>query len=548
MIDGSMQPFALTLDKFLVHAAKWHPQQEVVTHRDMLASERVSYSDLHDRANRISSVLYGLGIRRGDHVATLAWNTQAHIESLYAIVGMGAICHTLNPRLSATQSATMIAQSEARILIVSADLCPLAAEILDGDSPVEKILVIDGAAPTSSPVPLHELERLLTAAPKGPPWGGFDENLPSGLCFTSGTTGPPKGVTYTHRASFLHTLRVLQVDVMAISGRDTVLAVVPIFHANAWGLPFAAPAVGAKLVLNGRRSDGATLERLINAEGVTVAVGIATVWLGLVEHLEATGSKVPTLERVIVGGAPLPQALMDRIETCLGARIQTSWGMTELSPSGTVSASYEELRSASISGRPAVGVDLILTDPAGHPLPQQRGVEGHLRVRGASVVERYFGETQSATDDTGWFPTGDLARLDDVGNLTITGRSKDLIKSGGEWINPGQIEVLVGAIPQVSLAAVIGRQDAKWGERPILIVQMRDQQTISDEVLLGPLKGRLPSWWMPDAIIRLDQMPLTSTGKIDRLQLRLVFGAAGITSPPTGASGSAEPYPESLQP
>jgi fatty-acyl-CoA synthase len=300
------------------------------------------------------------------------------------------------------------------------------------------------------------------------------------------------------------------------------------FHANAWGLPFAAPAVGAKLVLNGRHADGPTLEHLINAEGVTVAVGIPTVWLGLVEHLERTGRKVPTLERVIVGGAPLPQALMDRIETCLGARIQTSWGMTELSPSGTVSTSYEPSRSAVLSGRPAIGVDLLLTDSAGVPLPQQRGTEGHLRVRGASVIERYFGEKQLATDAAGWFPTGDLARLDDDGNLTITGRSKDLIKSGGEWINPAEIEVLVGAIPEVLLAAVIGRPDPKWGERPILIVQLRDRQTVSDEALMEVLKGRIPSWWVPDEVIRLGQLPLTSTGKIDRLRLRSEYGGGGL--------------------
>jgi fatty-acyl-CoA synthase len=428
MLDGSMQPFGLTLDKFLAHAAKWHPRREVVTCRDGLEIERISYSDLYERANRISGVLHGLGIRPGDRVATLAWNTRAHLETLYAIVGMGAICHTLNPRLSAQQSGDMLVQSQAPVLIVSADLWPLAAQILASGVPSKMALIIDGTAHAAGSISAQHLEPLLISAPQGPTWGGFDEHSPSGLCFTSGTTGPPKGVTYTHRASFLHTLRVLQSDVMAISGRDTVLAVVPMFHANAWGLPFAAPAVGAKLVLNGRHADGPTLEHLINAEGVTVAVGIPTVWLGLVEHLETTGRKVPTLERVIVGGAPLPQALMDRIETCLGARIQTSWGMTELSPSGTVSTSYEPSRSAVLSGRPAIGVDLLLTDSAGVPLPQQRGTEGHLRVRGASVIERYFGEKQLATDAAGWFPTGDLARLDDDGNLTITGRSKDLIK------------------------------------------------------------------------------------------------------------------------
>jgi fatty-acyl-CoA synthase len=357
-------------------------------------------------------------------------------------------------------------------------------------------------------------------------WGGFNETAPSGLCFTSGTTGSPKGVTYTHRSSFLHTLRILQADVMAITAADSVLTVVPMFHANAWGLPFAVPAAGAKLVLPGRETDGASLASLINAEAVTVAVGVATVWLGLVEHLEAHGGEVPTLKRVIVGGAALPPALMERIEHRLGVTVQTSWGMTELSPSGTVAPPGAASRSAILSGRPAIGVDLLLTDAKGQALPQQRGVEGHLRVRGAAVIERYFGEEQSATDSNDWFPTGDLAKIDSDGNLIITGRAKDLIKSGGEWINPAEIEALVSAVPEVSLAAVIGRPHPKWGERPILVIQTHGAETISDEAVLAPLRGNVAPWWIPDAIIRLPSMPLASTGKIDKIRLKAEFGSS----------------------
>jgi acyl-CoA synthetase (AMP-forming)/AMP-acid ligase II len=252
---------------------------------------------------------------------------------------------------------------------------------------------------------------------------------------------------------------------MAISGGDAVLAVVPMFHANAWGLPFAAPAVGAKLVLPGRNADGASLARLIAAEGVTIGVGVPTVWLGLVEHLEATGERLPLLKRIMVGGAPMPPALMERIEQGLGVIVQTSWGMTELSPSGTV-APLSAPSQAALSGRPAVGVDLLLTDADGVALPQQRDAEGHLRVRGAAVVERYFGHETSATDADGWFPTGDLARIDALGNLIITGRAKDLIKSGGEWINPAEIEAVVASLPEVSLAAVIGRVRSQVGRAP----------------------------------------------------------------------------------
>jgi acyl-CoA synthetase (AMP-forming)/AMP-acid ligase II len=277
-------------------------------------------------------------------------------------------------------------------------------------------------------------------------------------------------------------------------------------------------------VLPGKHLDGRSLATLINAEGVTVGVGIATVWLDLVEHIEKTGGEVPTLERLIVGGAPLPPALMERIEKRLGVIIQTSWGMTEMSPSGTVSPIYAPLRAANLSGRPGVGVDLLLTDADGRPLPQQRGTEGHLRVRGAAVIERYFGEETSATDADGWFATGDLARIDASGNLIITGRSKDLIKSGGEWINPAEIEAVINTLPEVSLAAVIGRPHLKWGERPILVVQTRDSADISDEALLAPLRGKFAPWWIPDEIIRVPRMHLSPTGKIDKIRLRQEYG------------------------
>jgi fatty-acyl-CoA synthase len=526
MIDGEMQPFDLTLDKFLEHAAKWHPRREVVTAREDGGVDRIGYAGLLTRSQRVSAVLAELGVGTGDRVATLAWNSQAHVEAWYAIMGMGAVCHTLNPRLTGTQLGAMVEQSGARILIASADLMPLAAQIVERVPGIECVLVIDGPAHLKAgAASVLALEPLIAEACADVIWGDFDETAPSGLCFTSGTTGAPKGVTYTHRSSFLHTLRLLQADVMAISGADSVLVVVPMFHANAWGLPFAVPAAGGKLVLPGRQADGASLARLIASEEVTIAVGVPTVWLGLVEHLEATGGQVPSLKRIIMGGAPLPPALMERIERRLGVTIQTSWGMTELSPSGTVSLPNDPARSAALSGRPAIGVDLLLVDADGVALPQQRGPEGHLRVRGAAVVERYFGQEDSATDADGWFGTGDLARIDGDGNLIITGRAKDLIKSGGEWINPAEIEAVVGALPEVSLAAVIGRQDDKWGERPILLVEMRDHQAMSDEALLAPLKGRVAPWWIPDAIVRLRHMPLASTGKIDKIRLRSEYGS-----------------------
>jgi 3-(methylthio)propionyl---CoA ligase len=311
---------------------------------------------------------------------------------------------------------------------------------------------------------------------------------------------------------------------MAISARDSVLAVVPMFHASAWGVPFSTAAAGAKLVLPGRHLDGRSLAALINAEGVTVGVGIATVWLDLVEHIDRVGGELPTLERLVVGGAPLSPALMERLEKRLGVVVQTSWGMTELSPSGTVAPMYAATRSAHLSGRPGIGVDLLITDAEGRALPQQRGVEGHLRVRGPAVIERYFGDEHNATDSNGWLPTGDLARIDAAGNLIITGRSRDLIKSGGEWINPAEIEAVINTLPEVSLAAVIGRPHMKWGERPVLLVQTRDSVSISDEALLAPLRGKVAPWWIPDEVIRVQRMHLSPTGKIDKVRLRVEYG------------------------
>ncbi len=524
MIHGEIQSYPLTLDKFLRHAAKWHPQAGVATAREDGRIDRIGYAGLLERSLRVSALLAGMGIGRGDRVATLAWNTQAHVEAWYAIMGMGAVCHTLNPRLTAAQLGEMAARSGARILIASGDLAGAAREIARLSSAIEGVLLIDGDAGALPEGGARALEPLIADAGGDVVWGDFPETAPCGLCFTSGTTGAPKGVTYTHRGCFLHTLRSLQVDVMAISASDSVLAVVPMFHANAWGLPFAVPAAGANLVLPGRQADGASLARLIEAEQVTIAIGVPTVWVGLLDHLEQSGAKVPSLRRIVVGGAPMPPALMARLEDRLGVTVQTSWGMTELSPSGTVMPPDDPARSAEISGRPAIGVDLLLKDTEGNILPEQRGAEGHLHVRGAAVIDRYFGEAGTATDADGWFPTGDLARIDDKGNLVITGRAKDLIKSGGEWINPAEIEAVVGGIPEVALAAVIGRPDPKWGERPILLVEMRGDEAVSDEALLAPLHGRVASWWIPDAVVRLPNIPLAPTGKIDKMRLRLEYG------------------------
>jgi acyl-CoA synthetase (AMP-forming)/AMP-acid ligase II len=522
--------YELLLGNFLDHAAKWHDGAEVVTGGGPdVAAERIDYRTLRERSNRLSGAFLALGLKRGDRIATLAWNSHAHMECWYAAVGIGVSCHTLNPRIGVDQLAEMVGQAHDRILIASPDQAALVTALVAHCPCIEHVVILDepGAATWALPdcgriKPWRQLD-LRAALGAQAEWGGFSEKTESGLCFTSGTTGAPKGVAYTHRSIYLMTLTLLQTDVLGIGSADVVLAAVPMFHANAWGLPYAVPGVGARFVLPGRHNDGASLAALIEAEGVTVAVGVPTVWLGLIDHLDATGGALPSLRRVVLGGSSIPQALMDRIEQRLGVRCQTSWGMTELSPLGTVTPASAKVRNSRLSGRPPVGVDLRLTDADGVPLPDQRDGEGHLHVRGASVVNRYLGQDAAVTDAEGWFDTGDLAAIDADGNLAITGRSKDLIKSGGEWINPGAMEAIVGALPAVGLVAVVGRPHPKWTERPIVVIEPRVGQTVSDEDVVRSLTGRVPRWWMPDEIVRVERMPLALTGKIDKQQLRRQF-------------------------
>lgn len=517
-----MQSYALTIDRFLDHAAKWWGNREVVT----ADAGRIGYAALRARSNRLSGAFKALGLCLGDRIGTLAWNTQHHLEIYYGAMGAGFVCHTLNPRLTVSHLAAIVNEAEDRVLAVGMGLTDVAREIVPRCPSIETVVLLDDAP--NEPFGdrrTFEFESLLAEHGAETEWGGFDENVPAGLCYTSGTTGSPKGVIYTHRSNYLHTLRSLQADAVALTPADSVLVAVPMFHANGWGFSFAGPAVGAKLVLPGRVTDGERLAKLIRDEDVTVAAGVQTVWLGLLDYLDATGSDVPSLQRVIIGGSRCPDALIERMESRLQARVQTSWGMTELSPLGTVAPAHGPERPVA-SGRPPFGLDLKLTDAAGNTLPEQRNVTGHLKAKGASALQRYFKAEKDVVDDEGYFDTGDLAMIDDDGNLTITGRSKDLIKSGGEWINPGEIEGIVGQLPGVGQVAVIGKADPKWGERPILIVEPQTSHMLDAKALLDALRGNVADWWIPDEVIQVANMPLASTGKIDKNRLRAEYARA----------------------
>lgn len=526
-----MQNYSLTIDKFLEHAAKWSGDREVVSAGPGTAEGRIGYAQLRDRGNRMSGALRALGLAPGDRVGTLGWNTQHHLEMYYATMGAGFVCHTLNPRYSTDHLIAIINEAQDRVMAVAADLAPVLESVLPHCPTIEHVVFMDADATdvpstTIPSVTAWSYEALLGERGSAVDWGDFDEQTPAGLCYTSGTTGPPKGVLYTHRSNYLLTLSALQADAIALNERDVVLAAVPMFHANGWGLPFAAPAVGAKLVLPGRHSDGAHLAKLMQDESVTVTVGVHTLWLGVIDHLDSIGGELPALKRVLIGGSKCPDTLIQRMEKRLGVQVQTSWGMTELSPLGAIASPRAPSSAERASGRPILGIDLKLTDAEGTALSPQRGKVGHLKVKGASVADRYYKDAASALDDEGYFDTGDLASIDAAGNLSIRGRSKDLIKSGGEWINPAEIEDIVGHHPAVGLVAVIGRPDEKWDERPLLVVELRAGHSLGVDELSGYLKGKVPDWWIPDTVECIEAMPLAATGKIDKKRLRVQYGNA----------------------
>ncbi|HEY0053406.1 MAG TPA: long-chain-fatty-acid--CoA ligase [Caulobacteraceae bacterium] len=532
---GLMQDWPLTVDKIIDHARNWHGAREVVTRSVEGPVVRTTYADIHERARRVSNVLKGWDVKVGDRVATLAWNTGRHIEAWYGIMGIGAVCHTLNPRLFPEQLIYIINHAEDRIIFVDLTFVPLLEAILPHCPTVERVVVMtDAASMPATKLPKAECyEALLDSASSDVEWGGFDEQTACGLCYTSGTTGNPKGVLYSHRSNFIHTLLGLQSTVLGATPSEVILPVVPMFHANAWGIAFGGPAAGSKLVLPGARMDGAAIYELIESEGVTFSAAVPTVWQGLLTHLRENKLKIPTVKRVLIGGSAVPESLIRAFHDEFGIEVLQGWGMTETSPIGTLSNMTPELAALPFDeqvkwrvkqGTPPLGVELKLKNYAGQEMPHDGHTYGRLMIKGPTIAGAYFkGDGGDILDHEGFFDTGDVSTIDEQGFMQITDRAKDVIKSGGEWISSIEIENLAVGHPKVELAAVIGAPHPKWDERPVLILKLKPGETLNKQEHLDFLKGKVAKWWMPDDVVQVDDIPLGPTGKIDKKVIRERF-------------------------
>jgi fatty-acyl-CoA synthase len=540
-MQGQMMNSSLILSSLLQHAARYHGDTEIVSRTVEGASaddggaikngiHRYTYADAHVRARKLANALARLGVQRGDRVGTLAWNGYRHFELYYAISGIGAVTHTINPRLFPEQVSWIANHAEDRVLFFDLTFLPLIEQLAPQCPTVKAwVAMTDRAHMPASKIPgLLCYEELLAAESDQYEWPQLDENSAAALCYTSGTTGNPKGALYSHRSSVLHALAACLPDGMNLSAREVILPVVPMFHVNAWGTPYSAPLVGAKLVFPGPALDGASLHELYETESVTFTAGVPTVWQGLLQHLQKNALRLSTVKRMIVGGAACPPSLMQSFERDFGVKIIHAWGMTELSPLGTVCTlkrRQQELPAEQRfaheikQGRPPYGIDLKIVDEQGAELRRDGKTSGNLLVRGAWVIDRYYRLDGSPLQD-GWFPTGDVATLDADGFLQITDRSKDVIKSGGEWISSIELENIALTHPAVSEAAAIGIRHPKWDERPLLAVVRRPGQEPTREELLALYPGKVARFCIPDDVVFVEELPHTATGKISKLKLR----------------------------
>jgi len=537
-MNGLMMQQPLLISSLLVHAERHHGDQEVVSRRVEGDIHRTTYRELASRSRRMAKALAQLGVKSGDRVSTLAWNGYRHMELYYAVSGSGAVLHTLNPRLHPDHVVYIADHAEDQVLFFDMTFLPLIEAIASRVKTIKHFVAMTDRAhmPQDSKVAnLLCFEELIEAHDDQFEWPSFDENQASSLCYTSGTTGNPKGVLYSHRSTVLHTFAIALPDALNCSARDTILPVVPMFHVNAWGLPYAACMMGAKLVFPGPGLDGKSLYELFETERVTMSAGVPTVWQGLLGFVEAGGLKFSTMRRTVIGGSACPPAMMKAFQEQYDVQVIHAWGMTEMSPVGTAAIlkskhlalpSEQRMAVQATQGRAVYGVDMKIVDENGNALPWDGKQSGELLVRGPWIISEYFKSEGGNPLVDGWFPTGDVATIDADGYMHITDRSKDVIKSGGEWIGSIDLENIAMANPKVAMAACIAAKHAKWDERPLLIVVKKPGVELTRDELLAFFEGRIAKWWTPDDVVFVDAIPLGATGKMLKNRLREQYADA----------------------
>ena len=535
-MHGKMMQWPLLISSIFRHATTYHADQEIVSTTAGQPLFRYRYVDFGARVCQLANALRNAGVQPGDRVATLAWNDHRHLELYYAISGIGAICHTINPRLFPDQIEYIVNHAEDTLVFADPMFVDLIAPIAAKAESVRAVIMLDSGETTVDGIASTNYEEFIACEAASFDWPELDENSACALCYTSGTTGNPKGVLYSHRSTVLHALTVTTPNALEFGMEDAVLPVVPLFHVNAWGIPYAALMSGAKLVLPGPRLDGESLYSLMDREAVSVTAGVPTVWLGLQKHLQEYDLQLPALKRLVVGGSAAPSSMIEYFEEQQSVNFIHAWGMTEMSPLGTVCRLKPEMKQRSRAERtevktkqgvPVFGVELKIVDDNGEPLPHDGAAMGELWVKGPWITSGYYCSPQSNTDDfdkDGYFRTGDISTIDRAGYMRICDRAKDVIKSGGEWISSIDLENAAVGHPKVAEAAVIGVPCDKWQERPLLIVVLSDTNTtLSLDEIREFLSDKVPKWWLPGAMEVVDSVPHTATGKIQKRELRQQF-------------------------